>query len=252
GEEEFVGMVLAGQPEAPAYFAVMKRVNKEGPALLGVPREPAILPPAALHDALERQAQVVDTRPSEEYAAGFVPGTINIPYNSSFLTWAGALLDYTRPLFLIAAREQSAEIVADLRRIDLDRVEGVFDLDAIHDWAARYGRLETIPQVTVNQLDELLDDGRVALLDVRGASEYAEGRIPGVPNVPLATLPRQLGQIPPGRPVAVHCRTGARSAIAASLLRAAGVPQAINVIGGISAWKAAGKPVEDGDGGQGG
>ena len=82
-EDEFARMVLAGQPEPPRYFAQMKRINKEGPRILGGLHRPPRL--AAL---LDDGAVVVDTRPAAAYAAGHVPGTINIPLNGSFTTWA--------------------------------------------------------------------------------------------------------------------------------------------------------------------
>ncbi|HET9867902.1 MAG TPA: MBL fold metallo-hydrolase, partial [Nitrospira sp.] len=91
-EQDFVDAVLSGQPEPPKYFAKMKRVNKEGPAILGDFHVPPKLDAAKLADVIARKALVIDTRPASEFAAGHIPGTINIPFNSSFVTWAGWLV----------------------------------------------------------------------------------------------------------------------------------------------------------------
>ena len=95
---QFVSSVLAGQPEPPKYFATMKRVNKEGPAILGGFHVPDELDAATLPELLARKALVIDTRPAAEYAAGHLPGTINIPLNASFVTWAGWLVQTRRVL----------------------------------------------------------------------------------------------------------------------------------------------------------
>ncbi|HBY94299.1 MAG: MBL fold metallo-hydrolase [Ardenticatenaceae bacterium] len=243
-EDEFVRTVLAGQPEPPAYFAVMKRVNKEGPPLLGVLRVPARLRATGLQSVLERGAQVVDTRPAEEYDHGFVSATINIPYDADFLTWMGALVNYEQPLFLIAGAQEIEAIVNDLICIGLDRIEGYFKPEAVSGWAERVGQLSVIPRVETSEIERLLKTGEAAIFDVRGAAEYEAGHIPDVPNLPLPALRRRLNEVPTDRPVVVHCASGARSAIAASVLRAAGVPQTINVVGGFDEWRAAGKPID--------
>ena len=91
-EAEFVEQVLAGQPEPPRYFKEMKRINRDGPAILGGFRRPARMPESKLPSLLKAGAIVVDLRTAAGFAAGHVPGTINIPLNRSFTTWAGWLL----------------------------------------------------------------------------------------------------------------------------------------------------------------
>jgi len=87
----------------------------------------------------------------------------------------------------------------------------------------------------------------MVVLDVRGRSEWDAGHMPGAVHIPLAELPARLPEIPAGRPIAVHCQGGGRSAIAASVLRAAGASPVANVTGGFEAWTAAGFPVREGD-----
>src|SRR5262249_48631994 len=132
-EVEFVRMVLAGQPEPPRYFAEMKRLNKEGPRALGGLPRPTRLPARALDDLLQEGAVVVDTRSAAEYAAGHVPGTLNIPLHGSFTTWAGWLLSYDDDAYLLVDDAGCSHCVAtavrDLAMIGLDRVAGVLGTD---------------------------------------------------------------------------------------------------------------------------
>ena len=145
-------MVLAGQPEPPRYFAEMKRINKEGPRVLGGLPRPTRLPAHALDGLLRTGEVVVDTRAAAEYAAGHVPGTINIPLNGSFTTWAGWLLPYDRDVYLLvddAGCSHCVETaVRDLAMIGLDRVAGVVGTDALAAWTAAGRTLATVAQTT--------------------------------------------------------------------------------------------------------
>ncbi|HXE57841.1 MAG TPA: rhodanese-like domain-containing protein [Gemmatimonadales bacterium] len=249
-EDEFVRQVLAGQPEPPKYFAEMKRINKLGPRVLGGFPRPARLAADRLGGLLASGAVVVDLRPAQAYAEGHVPGTINLPLNRSFNTWAGWLLPYDRDLYLLAdARTRPGavdEAARDLAMVGLDRIAGWFDHDALDAWRERHG-LETVEQITPAELAALkAHHGEVAVVDVRGRSEWEAGHLPGVPNLPLGYLPDRLDEIPTDRPVVLHCQGGGRSSIGASLLLARGVKKVRNLSGGYAAWQAAGLPTERG------
>jgi hydroxyacylglutathione hydrolase len=128
--------------------------------------------------------------------------------------------------------------------IGLDRIAGYFGVDALSAWERDGRQLLTVPQVTAGELASLLSDEAVQVIDVRGASEWDAGHLPGAPNMPLATLAARVAEIPRDRPVVVHCQMGGRSAIAASLLRARGVERVANFTGGFAAWRDSGLPVE--------
>ena len=245
-EGDFVRIVLAGQPGPPRYFAEMKRINREGPRVLGGFLRPATLKPSQLPSILEQGAPVVDTRPAAAFAAGHVPGTINIPLDGSFTTWAGWLLPYGRDVFLLvddaAGPNDAREAVRDLAMIGLDRVAGIFNADAIAAWAAAGRDLATVAQVTPAEAARLAAEG-AAVIDVRGRSEWEAGHLPGVPNIPVGYLTERLAEITTDRPVILHCQGGARSAIAASVLRARGLDNVVNMTGGYGAWQQAGLPV---------
>ena len=247
-EGEFVQAVLAGQPEPPKYFAEMKRVNKEGPRLLHGFKRPDLMPVNGLVAALKSGALVVDTRSAAAYAAGHVPGTINIPLNASFTTWAGWLVPYTSAFYLIvddAAGTLIDTAVRDLAMIGLDRIAGYFDAEVIDAWAEGERALGTIPQVTVHDLQSSLTHQAVTLLDVRNDGEWAGGHIAGATHISLGTVGDRIADIPTTRPIVVQCAAGARSSIAASVLKARGVENVINLVGGIGEWRKAGLPVED-------
>ena len=246
-ESAFVREVLAGQPEPPAYFAEMKRMNRDGPTLLGGFRRPERLPDSRL-DALRRErAVVVDARSAAVFAAGHVPGTINIPLGRSFTTWAGWLVPYDRDCYLIvdaACARCIDEAVRDLAMIGLDRVAGYFESDAVEAWAASVGELQTVAQVAPAALMAQMRAGEVVVVDVRAGAEWEAGHLPGVANVPVGQLAGRLGELPRDRPLVVHCQGGTRSAIAASLLQAHGFDNVVNLAGGFAEWQRQQLPVE--------
>jgi len=246
-EAAFVDEVLAGQPDPPTYFVEMKRINKAGPRPLGGFHVPPFSPDADLAHPVRDNALVVDTRPAEVFAQGHVPGTINIPFNSSFVTWAGWLLPYGEPLHLVveaAAGDRVREAVRALALIGLDAVDRVFAATAVAAWATEFGPLATVPPIMPAALAADLDGSRPAVIDVRGYAEWAGGHTPGAQHIPLGELTARLAEVPRDRRVVLACQVGVRSAIGASLLRRAGVLNVATLTGGVDAWTTAGLPLE--------
>jgi hydroxyacylglutathione hydrolase len=243
-EESFVQQVLAGQPDPPRYFAEMKRLNKIGPPLRSAVPPPRALSASELGGLLAEGALVIDTRAAADFASGHVPGTINIPLNKAFTTWAGWLVPYTVDFYLILDRHAApalAQARKDLAMIGLDRVGGYITWDEAADATARR---ETMPQLEVAQVDAAVRDGNVHVLDVRSAAEWREGHIAGAQHIPLGELRDRLDEVPANGAIVVHCLGGTRSAIAASILQADGHAEVANFPGGYSAWRAAALPVE--------
>lgn len=242
-EDEFVQAVLAGQPEPPAYFAEMKRVNRDGPRALGGWPAPPVLVPGALAPVLDAGGVVVDLRRTAEFAEGHVPGTLNIPLNRSFTTWAGALLPYDREIHLIVpdTGERAADAVRALSMIGLDHIAGLLPVAAIQAWA-EHGTLETVPQM--DAADLATRKGEATIVDVRGRGEWDAGHLPGALHIPLAALPGRLDELPKDTPVVMQCQSGGRSSIASALLQARGFRNISNLRGGIRGWRDAGLPVK--------
>jgi hydroxyacylglutathione hydrolase len=248
-EDDFVRRVLAGQPEPPAYFGLMKRVNKEGPQPLGGLPRPQRLAPERLPAVLESGGYVVDLRPAGEFASRHVPGTVNLPLNRSFTLWAGSLLPYDREVYLLAgdaAEARAAEAARDLALIGLDRVVGSFGADALDGWIAAGRSLGRYASVGAREAAELAGRG-ATILDVRSQAEWDAGHVPGAEHVPLGSLPERIERLPAGRPLVVLCQGGGRSAIAASLLAAQGLEDVLNLSGGFTEWSVARLPVEQGE-----
>jgi len=246
-ESEFVRAVLAGQPDPPRYFAEMKRINQSGPRLLGGIRRPARLPVGTLAGVLEQGGTVVDTRQAPEFVLGAVPGTINIPANRAFTTWAGSLLPYERDFHLIIddRRVHTAdELVRDLAGIGLDRLAGYFGAEVVEAWRTSRGHLQATPTLTLEDVIAQLRANHAVLLDVRAEQEWKQGHAPGSLNLPVGELEQRLDEIPRDRSIIVHCQTGARAAIAASLLQARGFGEVRLFPGGFAEWHAAGQPEE--------
>lgn len=236
GEEAFVATVLEGQPEPPFYFAAMKKVNKQGLPLVYDMVLPPRLPADQLGERLAAGMLVVDTRPAPAFAAAHIPGTINISLSKSFLTWAGWLISYDAPFALIIDDALAEQISKDLRLIALDKVAGYWTPVVLDDWVAQGGALESIATATAEDVQRVLAAGDATVLDVRGTAEYQEGHIPGALHVPMGHIPSRIADIPSDKPLIVHCQSGMRSAIAASMLAALGRDAVLNYAGSYQDW----------------
>ena len=235
-EQRFVDYILADQPETPFYFAVMKRVNKVGPVLLGELPSPTLLAPKEIARLADRQL-VIDTSTVQEFAQAHVPKTINIPA-TSLAQWAGFLVDYERPTYLLTDAGQLPSVLRSLRSIGIDNVAGYFDAEAVRLAGQRREAYDT---ATPRDLQPRIKDGAVTLLDVRSATEFDAGHIAGARHRFLGRLARELNQIDREKPIVVQCQSGARSAIATSVLQRAGF-RVTNMQGGYRAWVEAGLP----------
>ena len=244
-EGEFARLVLAGQPAPPKYFGAMKRINRDGPPLLGGLPRPVPVEPEEILTVMDRGALVVDTRTGAEYASGHIPGTINIPFNNAFTTWAGWLVPYDRDVYLLSAKadgRQAEGALRDLAMIGLDRIAGCFGAEALGAWTHAGRGLTTFARITPRELADRMGRGAAAVVDVRTQAEWEAGHIPGVPNIPAREIADRIGELPEARPLVVHCQGGTRSAVAASLLDAHGVRDVMDMPGGFAEWEREGLP----------
>lgn len=157
------------------------------------------------------------------------------------------MLAYDRDFYLIVDAGCSRcidEAVRDLAMIGLDRVAGYFGTDVVGAWATAGHELSTVPQISAHEVAERLESGTITVIDVRGRSEWEAGHLPGVSNIPVGYLTERLGDVPSSTPVVVHCQSGARSAIAASVLQASGRTNVVNLTGGFAEWQKQKLPVE--------
>lgn len=242
-EDAFVRAVLEGQPEAPAYFAEMKRANACGPRPWRDVMRPALVAPDEFAAIVARRGLVIDTRSAADFRAGHVPGTINIPLDRSFLTWAGSIVPLSSDIVLVGDETRLSAAVSDLALIGIDRVVGYAGSDIIEAWSRSGRRLEQSAQVSAVDMADHLHRQAATVIDVRGGAEWHAAHIAGAMHVPLGTLRDRASELPRDRQVVVHCQTGGRSAIAVSILQASGFLNVLDMSGGLAAWQAAGHPV---------
>ena len=239
-EASFVRQVLEGQPEPPAYFARMKRVNKEGPAILGELEAPPSVTEERFWQLQRAGAVVLDVRPAESFARAFIRGAINVPLSGGFTTYAGSALPFDTPFLFVTPDESgssAAEAARDLALIGFDSIVGRAGPSIVTRTAA----VETIERVAADAAIERHARG-TPIIDVRNSTEWSEQHVRGARHIPFPELAERVNEIPRDGPILVQCQTGARSAIATSMLRRLGF--AASDAGGIIAWQASGGPVE--------
>lgn len=229
-EAAFVKELTTDQPEPPNYFAMMKQVNKEGITVTMTLSAPRAADTSELTELVQTM-QVVDTRDGKSFAAGHVPGTLNIPYNSKFVTWAGWLLDFDHDITVIAEPDQFQMIQTDLQSIGLDRFVTVVDVANLSDEQLT----EQYPDWSAEQAMQAAEAGDVFVLDVRNKTEWDGGHYAQANRILLGKLATRHQEIPTDRPIAVHCASGVRSRMAVSVLQSLGIKDVINIDGGYAA-----------------
>lgn len=240
-ESGFVKFILSGQPEPPVYFAAMKRDNKQGPRVLGSLPSPERLAQNQLMATNTRETALIDTRPWQAFQIGHVPGALSIPLNSAFTTNAGSIVRDDEPIALIVEPDRLEEAIRDLVRIGLDRIVGWVDASDLEAFAHRGGLLSQVPEVQASETDAVLEDAHTLALDVRRATEFAEGHLPNAINIAHTRLAMRLNELSRDHRLLVYCRSGARSGVAASFLMRNGF-EVINVRGGYLAWEQVHEP----------
>jgi hydroxyacylglutathione hydrolase len=250
--DEFARRLLAGQPAFPRYFARMRPTNQAGPRPLGgrVPEVPA-LPVAGVEAAVSSGAVIVDARPAAAHAAEHLPGSVSIPLDESFGTWLGWVIEADRPIVLVVERSDDLdELARQAIRIGCETIVGHLQ-GGVRAWADAGRPLEAGGSLSIDGLADALRTGPsgssgLFLIDVRQASEYEAGHVPGAVHIGGGALEDRLAELPRDRPIATMCASGFRASIAASLLRAAGFGDVSWVADGVGPWARAGHPVETG------
>jgi glyoxylase-like metal-dependent hydrolase (beta-lactamase superfamily II)/rhodanese-related sulfurtransferase len=241
--EEFVKLVTADLPEAPAYFSRDADLNRGGPGNLAALPEVVALSPADVEKKMSSGALLLDTRPSAQYGTGHVPGSVHIGLSGQFASWAGTLLSSKTPIVLVTEDEERvSEARIRLARVGLENVVGYLE-GGILAWHQSGRPLVATEQIAVDELSRRIAAGDARqVLDVRRPGEWKGGHISEASHLPLHELEAQSGKLDKRSPVAIICASGFRSSIATSLLERAGFPHVTNVVGGMNAWNAAQLP----------
>ncbi|MFC9556485.1 rhodanese-like domain-containing protein [Rhodococcus sp. NPDC056960] len=238
-EDAFVALITAGQPAVPSYFAADVALNKTNRPLLDRQRRIPEVTATQLRNELGAGTHVLDARSPDDFAAGHLAGSVNVGFEGRFAETGGMVADLGERILLITYPGQEQDAAMRLARIGSDGAAGFLNVDGDGAFPADLTDLvRTAPRTTVLELDRLRTAGAITVIDIRNPGEREMGVIPEAVPIPLAQLRSRLGEIPSALPIVVHCAGGWRSSVAASLLRAHGVEQVSDLVGGYTAWAA--------------
>ena len=241
--EEFVAQLTSNLPARPEYFAKDAEINRAGAAALSDLPPLRALEPSDLKAMLDDGEIALDIRTGEEFAAGHVPGSVNIALSGQFASWAGTVLGLTaHPVLIAGADEQLEEARVRLARVGIEALDG-FLRGGIQAWREAGFPVAAIGQINVEELNVRLRAHNLQVLDVRRAPEWEAGHIENATWWPLDNFKVAPPEMDRNAQVAVHCKGGYRSMIAASLLQRAGFKNVVNVTGGFDAWQQAQLPI---------
>jgi hydroxyacylglutathione hydrolase len=247
-KEEFVKAVTDGLQAPPQYFSINARINKEGYESLDDVLESGLqaLDLAAFRNWLKQEGVVLlDTRHSERFVEGFIPGAISIGLDGRFAEWAGSLLPFDKPIVLVTAPGEERESVVRLARVGFDKVKGYLD-GGFPAWRQAGEPIDMIIDIEPDELAmDLPFDENLVVIDVRRETEFADGHVKDAVNIPLQEMtdPGSMALIEERHNLYVHCGGGYRSIIASSLLKRQGFHNLRNVTGGWAKIKDQ-KPIE--------
>ncbi|MGH2915071.1 MAG: MBL fold metallo-hydrolase [Solirubrobacteraceae bacterium] len=238
--ERFVEIVTSDQPDTPSYFTYDAVLNaRERPTLdQALERELRPLSLAQVRELIAAGAQLLDVREPVEFEGAHFAGALNVGLGGSFATWCGTLLDPARAVIVIAESGREFEAATRLGRIGFDTVAGHLagGMSALVCAPELVARIE---RITALSLAQRLEQPAAPLpIDVRTATEFEEAHIDGALHLPLSRLRDRLGEVPADRSLVVYCASGYRSAIAASVMRHAGIERISGLVGGLPAWSA--------------
>jgi len=243
GREDFVGQLTSNLPARPEYFMKDAEINRTGAASLSELPALRAIEPSELERMLQEGEIALDVRSGEEFAAGHVPGSINVALSGQFASWAGTVLGLTAHPILVADTDQQIEEArVRLARIGMETLDGYL-AGGVRAWKEARLSVAQTEQITPEELKSQLRDSAVQVLDVRRQAEWDAGHIEGATWWPLDNFKVSPPEIDRSAPLAVHCKSGYRSMIAASLLERAGFHHILNVVGGFDAWQQAKLPV---------
>jgi glyoxylase-like metal-dependent hydrolase (beta-lactamase superfamily II)/rhodanese-related sulfurtransferase len=235
-KEEFVEEVISGLTPPPQYFAKNAMLNKSGYESFEEVLQHGVtaLIPDYFEDMVEQnEALILDVRSAEEFAKAHIPGSIFIGLDGSFAPWVGALIvDIKQPIVLVTPEGREEETVTRLSRVGYDNTLGYL-LGGIEAWKNDGKEVETIEQVTAEEFAKLVNEGHVKeVLDVRKPSEFLSHHMVDAQNFPLDYINSNMDRVTRDKRYFMHCRSGYRSMVAASILKARGFDKVVDIAGG--------------------
>jgi rhodanese-related sulfurtransferase len=236
-KEEFIKAVTDGLNAPPQYFSVNARINKEGYESLDEVMENALKPLSieAFSELIADDDTIcLDTRLSNIFTDGFVPGSINIGLDGRFAEWAGSLLPFDKPFVLVTEPGKEKESVVRLARVGFAQMRGYLE-GGFDAWKNAGKPIDLVINIDADEFAlDLPFDPKLKIVDVRRETEFADGHIAGARNIPLETLtdPGTMAEFEDSDNIYIHCAAGYRSIIATSLFKRQGIHNLHNIVGG--------------------
>lgn len=244
----FIKEVLDGLTPPPAYFGMNVAMNKKGYESFDEVKAKGMV--ALTAEAFEAAAEasgalILDTRPAADFAKGFIPQSINIGIKGDFAPWVGAMIgDVTQPILLVTEEGMEEEAVTRLSRVGFDHVIG-FLSGGFAVWKNSGKEIDTIKRITAQAFEKSYVAKESKVLDIRRETEYAAEHVDEAYNKPLALINEWIKDINPQEHFFMHCQSGYRSMIAASILQARGYRNFSEVEGGFKAISETEVPTTD-------
>lgn len=237
---EFIEEVTEGLGKPPAYFPENVRMNKEGYDSIDMvlrKGKRALTADEFDHASREEGVLILDTRESNVFTEGFIPGSINIGLNGSFAHWVGSKISgVTTPILIVAEQGREEEAVTRLARVGYDHTLGYLK-GGYAAWIEAQKEFEFIESISAQEFAKRYMKKKLIVLDVRNPGEFQSEHISTAINIPLDSLNQRINDIPQEGAIYIYCAGGYRSMIAASLLKARGWLNVVNVLGGFQAIK---------------
>ncbi|GAB3755996.1 MBL fold metallo-hydrolase [Spirosoma pomorum] len=236
--DEFIREVTDGLLAPPKYFPQNVQLNKQGyesiDTVLNRGAQP-LAPDAFEAAANETGAVVLDVRAAQEFTKGFIPKAINIGLGGQFAPWVGALIpDIKQEILLVCQPGTEQETLTRLARVGYDQVLGYLK-GGFEAWATSGKEVDTISSISADVLADRVETEKVTIVDVRKPGEFEAEHVDGAVNIPLDYINERMAEFPKNETVYIHCAGGYRSMVAASILKARGYENVVDVAGGFSA-----------------
>ena len=240
----FVAAVTAGLAPPPQYFFKDAMINKNGYDDVEKVMKKNLKPLDAATFAKEMKsgAFVLDTRPPDLFEKGFIAGAMNIGLNGQFAVWAGTLLDINTPLLLLTEKGKEEESVIRLARVGYENIKGYLE-GGIEAWKNSGNKMDAVSSITPEEFAKLVNAGNAAVLDVRRDGEFNNSCVRDAEHFSLDDLRNTFRSLDKKKTYLIHCAGGYRSMIAASILKAQGFTNLVNVYGGFNKIKETNAPI---------
>ncbi|MFY8021591.1 MAG: MBL fold metallo-hydrolase [Bacteroidia bacterium] len=240
-KEEFVNKLISGLEEPPKYFFIDAAINKKGYRNIDevMSKNAIALRVEQVADKIDKGSIILDSRMPEIFEKGFIPGSINIGLQGQYAVWVGSLIDYGKPIIVIADPGKEEEAILRLARVGYEHVFGYLD-GGFDAWIHAGKKIEVVDSIEPEVFAEELGLDNPTVIDVRNPGEWLSGHIDGAELIPLSKLEQSLKKLNPEHKYLIHCAGGYRSMMASSIMKKHGFNHIKNVHGGINKIKEAG------------